>query len=97
MTVGQTHTEHEHTHGPDCGHASVQHGDHVDYFHDGHVHHEGASGWEECEATHASHDDHSDHQHGPDCGHEAISHGDHVDYLHEGHRHAAHEGHWDEH
>lgn len=30
--------EHPHTHGPDCGHVAVTHGDHVDYLHDGHRH-----------------------------------------------------------
>jgi zinc transport system permease protein len=30
--------DHEHEHGPDCGHLAVQHGDHVDYVHDGHRH-----------------------------------------------------------
>ena len=30
--------EHEHLHGPDCGHLAVSHGDHVDYVHDGHRH-----------------------------------------------------------
>jgi zinc transport system permease protein len=29
---------HEHQHGPECGHAAVPHGDHVDYVHDGHRH-----------------------------------------------------------
>jgi zinc transport system permease protein len=29
---------HGHQHGPDCGHAGVAHGDHVDYVHDGHRH-----------------------------------------------------------
>ncbi len=29
---------HVHAHGPDCGHAAVRHGDHVDYVHDGHRH-----------------------------------------------------------
>lgn len=34
---------HDHEHGPDCGHPAVEHGDHVDYLHDGHRHaaHEG--------------------------------------------------------
>lgn len=40
--VGEPHTvvpeEHRHQHGPDCGHAGVTHGDHVDYLHDGHRH-----------------------------------------------------------
>jgi zinc transport system permease protein len=38
--------EHEHQHGPDCGHPAVQHGDHVDYVHAGHRH-----------ATHGEHYD----------------------------------------
>ncbi|MBA3233441.1 MAG: metal ABC transporter permease [Propionibacteriales bacterium] len=37
---------HGHTHGDDCGHTAVRHGDHVDYVHDGH--------------RHASHGDHYD-------------------------------------
>jgi zinc transport system permease protein len=40
--VDEPHTvvpeEHGHQHGPDCGHAGVTHGDHVDYLHDGHRH-----------------------------------------------------------
>jgi zinc transport system permease protein len=40
--VEQEHTavpeDHEHVHGPDCGHHAVPHGDHVDYVHDGHRH-----------------------------------------------------------
>lgn len=37
------HSMTEHQHGPNCGHETVQHGDHVDYVHDGHKHaeHEG--------------------------------------------------------
>ncbi|HET9500637.1 MAG TPA: metal ABC transporter permease [Marmoricola sp.] len=30
--------EHVHQHGPGCGHPAVEHGDHVDYIHDGHRH-----------------------------------------------------------
>lgn len=29
---------HAHEHGPGCGHPAVEHGDHVDYLHDGHRH-----------------------------------------------------------
>jgi zinc transport system permease protein len=29
---------HAHVHGQDCGHPAVEHGDHVDYVHDGHRH-----------------------------------------------------------
>ncbi len=31
---------HSHVHGPNCGHTAVRHGDHVDYLHDGHLHHQ---------------------------------------------------------
>jgi zinc transport system permease protein len=30
--------DHQHEHGPECGHPAVPHGDHVDYVHDGHRH-----------------------------------------------------------
>ena len=40
------HPNHEHKHGPNCGHTPVQHGDHVDYLHDGHMHHDGDGGVE---------------------------------------------------
>ncbi len=30
--------EHPHEHGDDCGHPAIEHGDHVDYVHDGHRH-----------------------------------------------------------
>ena len=30
--------DHDHEHGPACGHRAVPHGDHVDYVHDGHRH-----------------------------------------------------------
>jgi zinc transport system permease protein len=29
---------HRHEHGPGCGHLAIEHGDHVDYIHDGHRH-----------------------------------------------------------
>jgi zinc transport system permease protein len=42
VEVAAAHTavpeDHEHQHGPDCGHHAVAHGDHVDYVHDGHRH-----------------------------------------------------------
>ena len=48
MTTSAEHRQHEsadhaHVHGEGCGHETVQHGDHVDYVHDGHRHtsHEG--------------------------------------------------------
>ena len=45
--------DHNHEHGPDCGHPAVPHGDHVDYLVGGHLHHPDA---EEC------------HDHGPLAG-----------------------------
>lgn len=33
------HHDDTHEHGPDCGHEAVEHGDHVDYVVDGHLHH----------------------------------------------------------
>ena len=40
-------TEHAHQHGKDCGHPAVQHGDHVDYVHDGHRHAEHGAHYDE--------------------------------------------------
>ncbi len=40
-------TEHQHQHGPDCGHRAVRHGDHVDYVHDGHRHAEHGAHYDE--------------------------------------------------
>lgn len=39
MTHCNTHENHPHQHGKGCGHTAIQHGDHVDYLHDGHLHH----------------------------------------------------------
>jgi hypothetical protein len=41
------HAEHDHEHGPDCGHETVEHGDHVDYLHDGHRHAAHDGHWDE--------------------------------------------------
>lgn len=35
---GTVEEPHGHQHGPGCGHRAVEHGDHVDYIHDGHRH-----------------------------------------------------------
>lgn len=46
--VKAEHTLTEHTHGGnDCTHESVQHGDHVDYLHDGHRHAEHGDHYDE--------------------------------------------------
>ena len=99
MTATDTHAEHhsiaEHQHGADCGHESVQHGDHVDYVHGTHRHALHGDHYDEHEAV-AEHTADA-HTHGADCGHEAVEHDGHVDYLHDGHKHAAHGDHYDEH
>lgn len=101
---------HSHVHGPSCGHTAVRHGDHVDYLHDGHLHHQDGNGVEEhvieisaknptgC-APVGSHDlgHDPDHVHGPGCGHEAVPHGDHTCYLVNGRLHHPHDGHCDDH
>lgn len=100
----------DHTHQEGCGHTAIKHGDHVDYLHDGHMHHPSGGGHVQehalevggdnpaaCTPHHncAGHD--ADHVHGPDCGHEAVPHGDHVDYLVDGHLHHPHGDHCDDH
>ena len=51
MTTGTEHQQHggdhDHVHGPGCSHETVQHGDHVDYLHDGHRHAEHAGHYDE--------------------------------------------------
>ena len=39
MKCSNSHSHPEHTHGPDCGHTAIRHNDHIDYLHDGHLHH----------------------------------------------------------
>jgi hypothetical protein len=104
-----THDGHAHQHGPKCGHPAIRHGDHVDYLHDGHLHHPHGDHVDEhiietsdanpvrCTPTHscAGHD--AAHKHGGSCGHEAVPHGDHVDYLVSGHLHHPHGNHCDDH
>ena len=94
-----THKEHEHKHGPSCGHKAVKHDEHTDYLHDGHLHNvhddhvdehrlaESSTNTSACTPEHncAGHD--NGHSHGPKCGHEAVPHGDHVDYIVAGHLH----------
>ena len=108
--MSHTHADHPHVHGKGCGHTAVVHGDHVDYLHDGHLHHSADSGVVEehslavdvtnpdaCTGGHTCSGHASDHVHGPGCGHEAVPHGDHVDYLVDGHLHHPHNGHCDNH
>ena len=39
-----THLNHDHVHGINCRHTVIRHGNHVDYLHDGHLHHQGKDG-----------------------------------------------------
>jgi hypothetical protein len=104
-----THENHSHEHGPGCGHTAVKHNGHVDYLHDGHLHHPNGAKVEEhtfevnatnpdaCTPKHDCGGHAKDHVHGPGCGHPAVPHGDHVDYVVQGHLHHAHGGHCDDH
>jgi hypothetical protein len=108
----KTHPNHDHQHGPGCGHQAVRHGDHVDYLHDGHLHHahevDGKLHYDEhvIEVSETNPDgcdqrvtacQESGHVHGPGCGHEAVPHGDHVDYIVDGRLHHPHGDHCDDH
>jgi hypothetical protein len=103
------HSNHDHQHGPGCGHTAVEHDGHTDYLHDGHLHHPHGDHVDEhrvsvssanpdaCTPSHNCGGHAADHVHGPDCGHEAVPHGDHVDYLVNGHLHHPHGDHCDDH
>ena len=108
--MSNLHAHHDHQHGRDCEHTGVVHSDHIDYLHDGHLHHVRAEGQVEehvlevtdknpnnCTPNHqcSAHD--ASHVHGPTCGPEAVPHGDHVDYLVDGHLHHPHGDHCDDH
>lgn len=109
MTQHQVHVGHDHTHGPDCGHFTVQHEGHTDYLHDGHLHHLHDGQVDEhlfavddtnpaaCTPDHACGGHDGSHQHAADCGHPAVPHGDHTDYLIDGHLHSPHGDHCDDH
>ncbi len=103
------HEPHDHRHGEGCGHTRVRHGDHIDYVHDGHLHHQKDDGSVEEHSldvtsrnpggcANAAHIRHGDgHVHGPGCGHEAVPHGDHIDYIVDGRLHHPHGNHCDDH
>jgi hypothetical protein len=105
--MSHIHTNHEHRHGPGCGHTAIKHADHVDYLHDGHLHHmEGGHVAEHAIAESAENpcgctpvdtrmgkaQHNLKHVHGPGCGHEAVPHADHVDYIVNGRLHHVHTG-----
>lgn len=107
--MSHVHHDHPHTHGKGCGHTAIVHNGHVDYLHDGCLHHvEGAQVYEHrleitetnpdrCTPDHQCLGHDADHVHGPGCGHEAVPHGDHTCYLVNGHLHHPHGDHCDDH
>jgi len=78
-----SHDQHEHVHGPDCGHTAE-----IEVT---------AANPGACTIGHECTEHGSDHIHGDTCGHEAVPHGDHMDYLVGGHLHHPHGGHCDNH
>ena len=98
-----------HVHGKECGHTQIQHGNHLDYLQEGHLHHpEGrivadhvieasSTNPEVCTSGHKCKGHEPEHKHGPGCGHPAIPHGDHTDYIVGDHLHHAHGSHCDDH
>ena len=108
-TEHKTHDQHAHTHGPNCGHKTVEHDGHQDFLHDGHLHHVhgdhvdehtlsvGGANPAACTPSHDCSQHDGAHQHGAGCGHDAIAHGDHTDYIVDGHLHHAHGSHCDDH
>ena len=109
MPDHKTHDNHEHEHGPGCGHKTIEHEGHEDYLHDGHLHHVHGDHVDchaiavsranpaDCTPNHACGDHDAAHKHGAGCGHDAVAHGDHTDYVVGEHLHHAHDGHCDDH
>jgi hypothetical protein len=101
------HHTHDHKHGQNCGHPTVQHDGHTDYLHDGHMHHmHGDHVDEHSFGVDASTPDRcmplqgcsaAGHKHGPNCGHAAVPHGNHADFLVDGRLHHMHGNHCDDH
>jgi hypothetical protein len=109
MSDHKVHQQHDHHHGPNCGHRAIKHDGHVDYLHDGHLHSVHGDHVDEhtiavtaanpasCTPAHRCNGHAANHVHGANCGHDAVPHGDHVDYLVDGHLHHAHGAHCDDH
>lgn len=101
-----THGEHAHTHGPECEHVGVQHEQHTDYLHDGHLHHQTDGDVEEhaipesstnpdvCRAAQRCP---CDEQHDVECEHPRVPHAGHTDFLVDGRLHHPHGEHCDDH
>jgi len=97
MSAHISHDIHDHVHGTECAHTAIRHDGHIDYLHNGQLHHphDGHSDEHrilvdainpaECTHKHNCGCHSAEHRHGPNCGHEAVPHGNHVDYLVDGH------------
>ena len=98
-----THENHNHHHSISCGHTKIHHGDHIDYVHDGHLHHEKGGEWVHCSIPISEENPNECKpmncgcNHEKDCGHEMVPHGDHMDYLVNGKLHHVHGDHCDDH
>lgn len=103
MTENHAHDEHNHKHSIACGHTKIQHNDHIDYIHNGHLHHEENGKWVECKIPISEKNPDECKpiscgcNHEGDCGHELVPHGDHYDYLVNGRLHHVHGDHCDDH
>lgn len=87
------HENHTHKHDINCGHAAEWHGDHFDYNHDGHDHHQHMGVVHEAEIkVHKNHK----HGHGLSCGHKTRVVKGIVEYNHDGHWHHQHGDHMHE-
>jgi hypothetical protein len=109
MSGHKPHQSELHTHGPDCGHAVIEHRGHQDYVNDGRLDH--VQGGETqahsievtaknpaaCTPSHACGAHASEHKHGPSCGHSPVPHGDHLDYVVKDHLHHPCTTHCDDH
>ena len=105
----QRHGSHPHRHTHGCEHRAIAHEGHVDYLHDGHLHHvehehviecllkEDAANPAACTPQHACGEHDAKHAHGAGCGHEAVPHAGHTDYWVGGHLHHPHGSHCDHH
>lgn len=97
------HGKHTHNHSIACGHTKIRHNDHIDYVHDGHLHHEKDGEWVECKIPVNNQNPAEEKliacacNHNDDCGHEMVPHGDHMDYLVNGRLHHVHNGKCEDH
>src|ERR1700751_5804393 len=90
------HANHDHQHGPNCGHTAVRHDGHLHHMHEDHVD-EHVMAVNAANPVQCTPGTRCSHKHGPSCGHEPVPHGDHVDHLVNGRLHHPHGDHCDDH